>query len=328
LLRTARITGKIKSMGNRTVFAAALLAGLVAAILLRGDGDRAQGSQVTGAQPSQGLPSGDLQIPEGAPRRILPGSASVVDWLEALHVAPERCVALPAQAKRWSKIRLDPAPWADRPRYERLTSEVALGFEPDLVLVSAFSDAAAVKRIRESRAMVLEVGDPDNWAGLLAAGQGVAAAVHAVEAGKALTKSMESRKKALADRSGASLRVLPYANYGGGGSTSGRGTTLDFALRLAGFTNVAAEAGIDGAGNLNFEQILSFQFDAVLVMGDEDLATSASAESLVNARALATVIPIQARRFIVLSEALHASASITILDAAEEIARQGDALGE
>lgn len=305
-------------MGTRTLFVVALLGALSAAILLRGDGEKAIRQADSTAPVNRAL--------EGAPGRILPGSVTAVDWLAALGIDPERCVALPIQAERWSSIRHAHGPWANRPRYRDLTSEVALGFEPDLVLVSAFSSAAAVKRIRLSDAVVMQVPEPATWEGLVQAGRDLAKAVGAEAEGEELIAALESRRSALASREGASLRVLPYANFGGGGSTSGVGTTLDLALNLAGFVNVAAEAGIKGSGNLTFEQILTMRFDAVLVLGDDDMESSESADLLVGAGALASVAPIQQRRFIILTEALHASGSPVILDAAEEIARQGDEL--
>lgn len=305
-------------MGLRTVAIAGTLIALATAIALRGDGSKVR-------LPSAVSPS-DVEGAQAAPARILPGSAASVDWLSALGVDPGRIVALPVQADRWSEIRLDPTRWADRPRYERLASEVALGFKPDLVLVSPFSSAAVVERIRSGGARVLNVLEPSDWEGLLEAGLGVAAAVQAQDSGAALVETMGSRKAALAARSARPLRVLPYGNFGGGGTTSGAGTTLDLALELAGYINTAAASGISGNDDLSYEQILSMDFDAVLVLGEEDLKTSSSADVLFRAAPLAGVAAIQERRFLVLSEALYAAGSVAILDAAEELARQGDRL--
>ncbi len=320
----------ISPMGLRTVAAFVLLGALAATIALKGDGD-----EVNPAGNPAGTPAGTpaskdsrdaLAAPEGAPVRILPGSAAAVDWLAALGIAPGRVVALPVQADRWAITRLTPEVWVERPRYERLTSEVALGFQPDLVLVSPFSDASAVQRIRSGGAEVLNVLEPADWEGLLDSGRMVAAAVGAADSGAQLMESLEARKAALAARSARPLRVLPYGNFGGGGTTSGSGTTLDLALELAGFVNVAAASGLTGNDDLSYEQILSMKFDALLVLGEEDLVTSTSADVLCGADAFAQVGAIRDRRFLVLSEALYAAGSLAILDAAEELARQGDGL--
>ncbi len=312
-------------MGPRTVSIVVILGALVAAIALRGDGDE--------VRPPADAPSAEAggdtaPAPVGAPVRILPGSAAAVDWLSALGVAPERVVALPIQSDRWSETRLHPALWADRPRYERLSSEVALGFKPDLVLVSPFSNAAAVERIEAGGGRVLSVLEPAEWEGLLESGRSVATAVGIPDSGKSLFDSMKARRAALADRGARPLRVLPYGNFGGGGTTSGAGTTLDLALELAGFVNAAAAEGMVGNDDLSYEQILSMEFDAVLVLGEEDLETSSSANVLLEAAPLAGVAAVQERRFLVLSEALYAAGSLAILDAAEELARQGDRLGD
>lgn len=305
-------------MGLRTVAIAGTLIALATAIALQSDGDKV--SLPSAVSPDQ------LEGAKAAPMRILPGSAASVDWLSALGIDPGRIVALPIQADRWSEIRLDPTPWADRPRYERLASEVALGFKPDLVLVSPFSSAAVVERIRSGGARVLNVLEPSDWEGLLEAGLGVAAAIQAQDSGAALVETLGSRKAALGARNARALRVLPYGNFGGGGTTSGTDTTLDLALELAGYINVAAANGISGNDDLSHEQILSMDFDAVLVLGEEDLKTSSSADALLGAAPLERVAAIQERRFLVLSEALYAAGSLAILDAAEELARQGDRL--
>ena len=305
-------------MGLRTVAAVVLLGALATTIALRGDGVEVQGP----SESDRDLVSAQ----DGVPVRILPGSAAAVDWLSALGIAPDRVVALPIQADRWSMTRLTPARWSKRPRYERLTSEVALGFEPDLVFVSPLSDAAAVQRIQSGGALVLTVLEPADWEGLLDSGRMVAAAVGAEASGASLVEALEARRAALAARSPRPLRVLPYGNFGGGGTTSGSGTTLDLALKLAGFINVAAEGGLSGNDDLSHEQILSMKFDAVLVLGEEDLATSTSADVLAGVDALQQTAAIRERRFLVLSEALYAAGSLAILDAAEELARQGDRL--
>lgn len=318
-------------MGIRTITGLSLIAALVTTMLLRGDGagvQHSKGPDLEGSvgQGATGGPESKDHPGERLPHRVLPGSVAAVDWLAALGIVPSRIVALPAQVERWSAIRKTPAPWATRPRYERLTSETALGFEPDLVLVSPYSDAAAVQRIQQGAGRVMTVTEPSDWVHLLASGEAIADAVGAGEAYTALAASLEGRKQALADRGAKPLRVLPYANFGGGGTTAGTDTTLNLTLELAGFTNVAMEAGISGAGNMTYEQILALEFDAILVLGEEDRKTSQSADVLVEATTLAGVVPIQSRRFIVLPEALYASGSLTILDSAEEVARQGDKL--
>lgn len=311
-------------MGLKTIAASCLVGALAVAIALQGDGDNVR----SGGAPTPAAPRDSARSTDGVPVRILPGSAAAVDWLAALGIEPDRVVALPVQADRWALMRLTPEPWAERPRYERLTSEVALGFKPDLVLVSPFSNASAVERIRSGGVEVLSVLEPTDWDGLLASGSALAAAVGAEESGVQLIEALGSRKTALAARPHAALKVLPYGNFGGGGTTAGTGTTIDLALELAGFTNAAAASGISGNDDLTHEQILSIEFDAVLVLGEEDLVTSTSAEILCGLDVLAEVGPIRERRFLVLSEALYAAASLAIVDAAEELARQGDRLGE
>ncbi|MEM8713257.1 MAG: ABC transporter substrate-binding protein [Planctomycetota bacterium] len=315
-------------MGTRRQLIAVVAIGATAAALfLRGDGDRVRKGTSEPERPGRSA-AGDLQ-----PVRIFPGSAAAVDWLVALEIEPNRVVALPEQVERWSSLRHAPGPWEAHPRYARLTSEVALGYEPDLVLASPFSDASTIERIRQGveqrirggGGRVISVDDPGDWATFLGIVETLAGATGESAQGERVLASMEARREALANRGGAALRVLPYGNFGGGGSTSGTGTTVDLAIQLAGFTNVAAEAGMSGSAELGFEQILAMEFDVFVLPGD-DVESSSSARALADARVLEGVRAVKERRYLLLSDALFASSSITILDAAESLAKQGDRL--
>lgn len=292
--------------------ALALLVALGATIFLTGDGDAVDEPEPDGAA-------------SGYPQRILPGSAAAADWIGRL-VDPDRVVALPVQVEKWSEIRLEPEPWTDTPRFPRFTGEAVLGHRPDLVLVSPFTDAAIVARVRGAGVEVLRVVEPPDWKELIENGRRIAEAVGEETTFELLAEGLEARRDALAARPHTStLSVLPYGNYGAEGFTSGSDTTIDLAIRTAGFRNAAAEMGVEGSGRMTDEMILSTKFDAVLVGGDVTFSQSASA--LIGKDALRDVPAIRDKRFIALNAALYASGSFTILDAAEEIARQGDELG-
>lgn len=291
-----------------------VLAGLAAFSLTRRDGAAVTNARVSAAEAD-------------APKRILPATVSSVEWLVEL-VPTSRVVALPEQLLKYSSVMESDAwtgEWDDVPRYARFTSEVALGFAPDLVLVSPFTDAAMVERVRETGAEVLVLSEPTTWDEMRSACTELGTRLDAEESAARLLESLERRREALqADRVTPPLRVLAYGNYGSGAVTNGGGMSLDLAMRLAGLVNVAAEAGMNGPADLPNEVTLSLDFDAVLFSGTPD--DSSSATAMRNDAALAEIEAVREERFLYLPVTLHVAGSQKIVTAAESLAEQARAL--
>ena len=262
---------------------------------------------------------------EAGPVRILPGSATAADWLSILLEKPGRVVALPEQVETYSIISKDPDTWAQHERFPKFDAENIMGFRPDLVLTAPSTDAAMVARVRKGGIRVQTVTEPTSWQGLLAVGQGLAMTLERDEVFESIRASLNGRRQALEERVGkARLRVLPYMNFGGGAYTAGSDTTLDLALRLAGYVNVAADLGVEGSGNVTAEMILSGRVDALLVSGTDGVSQSVLAAK--GNPVLASVPAVAEGRFIMVSELQFSAGSHVILETAEEIARQGDAM--
>lgn len=251
------------------------------------------------------------------PTRIVPCSASAADWLAAL-VEPDRIAALPEQVAKWSTHGRDEE-LADVPRFARVEAEALLGQRPDLVLVSPpITNAATIRRIQEAGVPVVDVLLPESWDDILASGRAVAEATGTLERWETLEAELEARREALARNAPANPpRILPFGNYGTENYTSGAGTTLDLALRLAGCTNHATTLGIEGPGSVSVEEILARPFDWFLVGGESP--DNPSTRALASNERLQTLPPVEDRRYVQLSSALYSSASFTILRAAETI---------
>lgn len=285
------------------------------------DGDAVRRAATAGTGSEESSESGRQQ----GPQRILPGSAAAADWLAALLERPDRVVALPSQVMKYSAIRLSPETWKEHARFDSFASENIMSYEPDLVLVSPFTDPAVVARVVQAGYKVLSVPEPTTWEGMLRVCKDIGTHIHRAEAAAELLASLEERRLALGARTPRrAIRVLPYTNYGGGGYTSGPGTTLDLALEMAGYKNVAASLGIEGSGSITNEMLLAAEIDAVLVSAEDGVSTARLA--MRNDDVLSSLKAIDGDRFIYLDQALFASGSQTLLDAAEDIARQGDAM--
>ena len=142
---------------------------------------------------------------------------------------------------------------------------------------------------------------------------------------QALLANLEERKSVLARASRPEWRVLPYSNFGAGGRTSGAGTTLDLVIELAGLENAASLAGIPRHGTVDLEQVLAIDPDLFLTATGND-GVDPGASFLRNEDVLAGLGAITGDRILVLPAELFSTSSHHVLDAAEELARQVDAL--
>jgi len=264
-----------------------------------------------------------LEVP-AEPLRVLPVTSAAVDIVVAL-LPPERIAALPRAALFWSGLAEDPGPWAEHTILEGFSGEEVLTLGPDLVIAASWSDPAAVGSIHEANIPVLVLPDAESWEELVGTVDLLGRALGREEQANELIAGLEQRKSALAGTSRPRWKVLPYSNFGAGGRTSGAGTTLDLVIGLAGLENAAALAGIPRHGTVDLEQVLAIDPDVFLTATGND-GVDPGASFLRNEEVLASLRAITRDRILVLPAELFSTSSHHVLDAAEELARQVDAL--
>jgi len=251
------------------------------------------------------------------PLRVLPANAAATDLV--LQVCPrDRIVGLPGPARYWSVVADDPEAWADKPIMERFTGEAALALTPDLVVASTWSDRAPIEVLRAAGVRVVELPDAETWASLLEAIDLLGAELGEPDRAADFAAGLEARRAALEDPSRPPLRVLPYANFGQGGSTSGSSTTLDLAVELAGFVNVAAEAGLVRHSQISLEEVLTHDPDVFLTASGRD-GVAAGASYLRGEASLSDLRAVREDRIVVLPAELFSASSHRVLDAAEAL---------
>jgi ABC-type Fe3+-hydroxamate transport system substrate-binding protein len=268
---------------------------------------------------------GSLTLPQ-RPMRVLPATAGATDLVVEL-LDPARVVALPVTAPAWSIVGDEPERWAHTPVLQAFTGEAVLTLEPDLLLVSSWTDPSPLAVLRGAGIPVLELPDARTWEGLLDSVRLLGEALDEVERAHELVSSLEGRRAALAATEREPLSILPYANFGTGGTTSGLETTLDLAIRLAGFENAAATAGIRRHEGLSLEQVLDLDPDVFLTSSGRDGVT-AGATYLRGEQALAGLRAIREGRIVVLPAELFGASSQRVLDAAEALAAAVEAWRE
>jgi iron complex transport system substrate-binding protein len=169
-----------------------------------------------------------------------------------LLVEPERIVSLSNLSREPHSSYL--AAEAERHAVNQGRAEQLLPLKPDLILAGTHAAQPTVKLMRnlgyrvELVPMAASIGDIRHNI------RHLAALVGETERGEELIRHMDRRIQKVAVRYGEPVeRALMYQPRG---YTSGSGTLQDEALRLAGWRNVAAEAGIQGFGVIGMEQVL------------------------------------------------------------------------
>jgi len=264
---------------------------------------------------------------EARPTRILPANSSALDFLSAL-VSPEDFVAIPAEADSYAISANDPEAWRSLPRMERYTGEDILSYRPDLVVAHTWQDPAALRVVRAAGVTVLTVPEFKDFDSLRETLRHLGEVLGQEERGALAIAEIEARRDALlANEARRKLRAMVYTNYGSGGWTAGTHTSANTMIELTGMRNVAAEAGLKSHQRVDIERVLTLDPDVLILSGPERAQQMNPSESYVrNEEALQSLTALREDRLAVLPASLYGANSQYLIDAAEELARQVDAM--
>ncbi len=261
-----------------------------------------------------------------APQRVLPTNATAVDIVFDL-IAAERIVAVPDTVGDYAAVDVDFSTWTEEQVFSEFSAEALLAFNPDLVVVGPWQDPNTVERLVESGVQVVELPRVSGLADIRASIRVAASALQAEAKAEQLIKDFDERLAALrATAQGrGNVGALAYTNYGSGGWAAGAGTTAGLVLELAGLTNVAAEAGREGHDGIDIESLLVLDPD-VLVISKPSAGYGATRAYLEGENALSNLSAISGGCIVELPADLFSTASSHLLEAAELLAREIDAL--
>lgn len=206
-------------------------------------------------------------------------SACLLMWgAEAAVAAPHRVVSVnlcadqllvtlaePGQIASLTFLGSDPdlsyvAPQAVRYPANHGQIEEILAFDPDLILAGRYTAGPTLAFFQKRAVAIARVGIPATFDEVHADIRTVAAALGASEKGESVIAAME---RDLAAVSAPSVRGRALA-WQPGGFTAGAGTLTDTVLRAAGFTNTAAELGLNGYGYLPLESVIDGDPDILI----------------------------------------------------------------
>jgi ABC-type Fe3+-hydroxamate transport system substrate-binding protein len=227
----------------------------------------------------------------------------------------------------YATVDLDFSKWSGDRAFTDFSAEVLLTFSPDLVVVSPWQDQNTINRLQESGVRVIELPQVDELEdirrSLLMTGEALGEEERARELIADFDRRIAILERAKVER--GEVRAVVYTNYGSGGWAAGSGTTAHYLLDLAGVTNVAAEAGRVGHDGVDIETMLDFNPD-VLVISKPSRDYGVTRNLLNSEEALQELDAIAGGRIIELPAGLFSTASHHLIDAAEYLAAEVDAL--
>jgi len=272
--------------------------------------------------------------PDSEPRRIVPASATAVDFVTEL-VEPERIAALPAQAAEYSRLVALEGALAGTPRFEAYLAEPVLAQRPDLVVVDPWQAPDTTARLRRAGVAVFALPEIHTWEAARAALLQLGGVLRAPARAEELAGELDRRVARLTERAAAraGLRALCYSNFGASGWSAGSQTSVHEILRLAGLRNAVAEAGRVGHVGLGFEALLVLDPDLIVVSRPLAMPAGAAGDRGGASEAVLTAEPslaglraVRERRIVSLPAWLYATGSHEMVRAAEVLADEVDAL--
>lgn len=263
---------------------------------------------------------------ERAPRRVLPTNTAIEELVRAL-VGRDRICALPETTGDYSNLSREG--WEEVPRIQGYEAEPLLVLEPDLVVVHPWQAAGTTAALRRAGVDVLVLPDTTSLEGLFDTLDLLGTVLGVPERSDAVVADLRARVARLAETGAArrDLRVMGYANFGMGGTASGRNTTMDVMIGLSGMRNAAAEAGLVGYQPMDFEELITIDPDVIVLGSQGDGFHGSPTEDVLRREPiLQGLSAVQKNRIVVLPSKLFATNSQFLVAAAEELARRVDGL--
>jgi iron complex transport system substrate-binding protein len=164
----------------------------------------------------------------------------------------------------------------DIPTNQGLAEEV-IGFNPDLVLSGTYTAREAVGFLRRHDRSVLDLGNPDSFAGAREQIVEIAAATGSSERGSELIAEMDRKLAASVAPAGRKPRAMML---GPNGFATSYGPLVDEMMARAGLINIADELGGHGRASIPLEKAILADLDMLIVDTGERMGPALAQEIL------------------------------------------------
>lgn len=215
------------------------------------------------------------------PQRILPNAVGLTEVLMAI-VPPQRIVAVHKSCRNSAYSFLADRLPQSLPSYGSQDAEIVIGYHPDLVLTTYYTSAAFKNCLSMSHVDFVEMGFFGDIASIESQIRFLGDLVGAEKSADNLIATMEHNVAAIQREfnkrmNGRSLRVLYYDRSG---FVAGKYSTFDSLCRVLGVENVASQNGIKFFKQIDYETVLKWDPDIIIVPQNSGLVRSLVAQPI------------------------------------------------
>lgn len=247
------------------------------------------------------------------PQRIIPHATGLTEILWAI-VPHERLLAVHKSCKDRQYSFLAPLLPADLPTYGSDDAEIVIGYRPDLVMASFFSNENFLHQLDTAQVPMAQFGFFDDLGAIkdqiLLAGRLTGEEVSAQRLVAVMTEKLRDIQAVVRQRqkdAGKPPTVLYYDNMA---YVAGSGTTFDSMCQALGVTNIATAKGIRNFKQIDYETLLQWNPDVIIVpeestfdsqLYSEQILTTSRAVRQKKIRKMPTVYLLSSSQYLVAS---------------------------
>jgi iron complex transport system substrate-binding protein len=247
------------------------------------------------------------------PQRIIPHSTGLTEILWAI-VPHARLIAVHKSCKDRQFSFLAPLLSEDLPTYGTNDAEIVIGYRPDLVLTSFFSNGNFLHQLRTAGVPMAQFGFFDDLDSIeeqiLLAGQLTGEEASARRLVAVMREKLRAIQLAVHQRRGTTGKPPTVLYYDNMAYVAGSGTTFDSMCKALGVTNIAAAKGVRNFKQVDYETLLQWDPDVIVVpeestfdqqlYGQEILATARAVRQK-NIRKMPTVYLLSSSQYLIAS---------------------------
>jgi iron complex transport system substrate-binding protein len=263
--------------------------------------------------------------------RIVPANTAAAEFLAFLlgDEGASRIAAMPEQVDAYSSFDFRRAPWSGPSRFARYAPETMIALHPDLVLTHEWQSRDTTEVLRAQGIPLVVLASARSYEDVRKTLETLGRTLGLEARAKAAIADLDRRVERLRDGTGErrGLRALEYSNSGTGGMTAGADTTAETMIALAGMRNAAGEAGLSGHVPLELERLVTIDPDVIVVGAPaRDEVGSSTKSVLEKTPALGNLAAVKSGRIVVMPASLLSTDSPCLVEAAERLAAEVDAI--
>ncbi len=245
------------------------------------------------------------------PQRIIPQSIGITEILWA--ICPRQRIIAVHQSCRDRRFSFIAGQLPDNlPSYGTNDAEIVIGYRPDLVLTTYYSDENFLHQLQQAKVPSVRLGFFGDLEQIEEQILLIGRLIGEERSARRLTDTMTEKIKAIqayveCRRGDRPLTVLYYDNMG---YVAGRNSTFDAMCRVLGVVNIAAANGIDYFKQVDYETLLKWNPDMIIVpaesafdrqLYESPVLASAKAVRQHNIRKIPSVYLLSASQYLVAS---------------------------